>query len=174
MGDFKSPGLIGRTFLNDGLQIRRNAWRWTYCSERLTVDLLFGTPGGGQGETCKCQGAIQHQKLIAELIAHILRGKGIDGEADERTGDADPWRPAVVYLPLGEQTESKQTQQRTVSIRAEDVDGIYHARRINRLESDDEEHEDESHQQMHTLAELHILFPAQYIHTETCRNGCQS
>ena len=47
MGDFKSPGLIGRTFFNDGLQIRRNAWRWTYCSERLTVDLLFGTPGGG-------------------------------------------------------------------------------------------------------------------------------
>ena len=56
-----------------------------------------------KGETSKCQGAIQHQKLIAELIAHILRGKGIDGEADERTGDADPWRPAVVYLPLGEQ-----------------------------------------------------------------------
>ena len=73
MGDFKSPGLIGRTFFNDGLQIRRNAWRWTYCSERLTVDLLFGTPGVGQGETCKCQGTIQHQKLIAELIAHILR-----------------------------------------------------------------------------------------------------
>ena len=47
MGDFKSPGLIGRTFFNDGLQIRRNAWRWTYCTERLTVDLLFGTPGGG-------------------------------------------------------------------------------------------------------------------------------
>src|SRR5574344_1571025 len=111
-----------------------------------------------KSETCKCQGAIQHQKLITELIAHILRGKGIDGEADERTGDADPWRPAVVYLTLGEQTEGKQTQQRTVSIRAEDVDGIYHARRINRLESNDEEHEDESHQQMHALAELHILF----------------
>ena len=47
MGDFKSPGLIGRTFFNDGLQIRRNAWRWTYCSERLAVDLLFGTPNGG-------------------------------------------------------------------------------------------------------------------------------
>ena len=38
MGDFKSPGLIGRTFFNDGLQIRRNAWRWTYSSERLAVD----------------------------------------------------------------------------------------------------------------------------------------
>jgi Na+/proline symporter len=50
---------------------------------------------------------------------------------------------------------------------------IYHARRINRLESNDEEHEDESHQQMHTLAELHILFPAQYIHTETRSNGGQ-
>ena len=38
MGDFKSPGLTGRTFFNDGLQIRRNAWRWTYFSERLAVD----------------------------------------------------------------------------------------------------------------------------------------
>ena len=47
MGDFKSPGLIGRTFFNDGLQIRRNASRWTYYSECLTGDLLFGTPGGG-------------------------------------------------------------------------------------------------------------------------------
>ena len=136
------------------------------------MDLLFGTPGGGQGETCKCQGAIQHQKLIAELIAHILRGKCIDGEADERTGDADPWRPAVVYLTLGEQTEGKQAQQRTVSIRAEDVDGIYHARRIDRLESDDEEHEDESHQQMHTLAKLHIILLAQNIHAQT-RSDCR-
>ena len=38
MGDFKSPGLIGRTFFNDGLQIRRNAWRGTYYLERLAVD----------------------------------------------------------------------------------------------------------------------------------------
>ena len=32
LGDYKSPGLIGRTFLYDGLQIRRDAW--------------YGTPGG--------------------------------------------------------------------------------------------------------------------------------
>ena len=25
--DYKSPGLIGRTFFYDGLQIRRDAWR---------------------------------------------------------------------------------------------------------------------------------------------------
>ena len=29
MGDCKSPGFIGRTFFNDGLQIRRDAWRET-------------------------------------------------------------------------------------------------------------------------------------------------
>jgi len=39
MGDFKSPGLIGRTFFNDGGGLTvQNAWRWTYCSERLAVD----------------------------------------------------------------------------------------------------------------------------------------
>ena len=27
LGDYKSPGLIGRTFFYDGLQIRRDAWR---------------------------------------------------------------------------------------------------------------------------------------------------
>ena len=26
-GDYKSPGLIGRTFFYDGFQIRRDAWR---------------------------------------------------------------------------------------------------------------------------------------------------
>ena len=27
LGDYKFPGLIGRTFFYDGLQIRRDAWR---------------------------------------------------------------------------------------------------------------------------------------------------
>ena len=27
LGDYKSPGLIGRTFFYDGFQIRRDAWR---------------------------------------------------------------------------------------------------------------------------------------------------
>lgn len=43
LGDYKSPGLIGRTFFYDGFQIRRDAWR---CMGRLVV---YGTPGGGVG-----------------------------------------------------------------------------------------------------------------------------
>ena len=35
LGDYKSPGLIGRTFFYDGFQIRRDGWRG--C----------GTAGGG-------------------------------------------------------------------------------------------------------------------------------
>ena len=62
----------------------------TNPSERLAVDLLFGTPGGGQGETGEGQGTIQHQELVAELIPRELRGKGIDGEADYRTRHAHP------------------------------------------------------------------------------------
>ena len=41
LGDCKSPGLIGRTFFYDGLQIRRDAWRGM---GRLAG---YGTPGGG-------------------------------------------------------------------------------------------------------------------------------
>lgn len=32
LGDYKSPGLIGRTFFYDGFQIRRDAW---WCMGRL-------------------------------------------------------------------------------------------------------------------------------------------
>ena len=40
LGDYKSPGLIGRTFFYDGLQIRRDAWRvvwdaWEKAEKRL-------------------------------------------------------------------------------------------------------------------------------------------
>ena len=44
LGDYKSPGLIGRTFFYDGFQIRRDAWR---CMGRLTGG---GTPGGGMND----------------------------------------------------------------------------------------------------------------------------
>ena len=37
LGDYKSPGLIGRTFFYDGFQIRRDGWRGG------------GTAGGGVG-----------------------------------------------------------------------------------------------------------------------------
>ena len=40
LGDYKSPGLIGRTFFYDGFQIRRDAWR---CMGRLAV---CGTASG--------------------------------------------------------------------------------------------------------------------------------
>ena len=62
MGDYKSPGLIGRTFFYGGLQIRRDAWRETLWDawrgsnppgrlagdfmERLTGVKSAGTPGG--------------------------------------------------------------------------------------------------------------------------------
>ena len=48
LGDYKSPGLIGRTFFYDGLQIRRDAWRGV---ERLagygTAGEVWGTAGEG-------------------------------------------------------------------------------------------------------------------------------
>ena len=40
LGDYKSPGLIGRTFFSDGFQIRRDAWRGM---GRLAG---YGTPSG--------------------------------------------------------------------------------------------------------------------------------
>lgn len=43
LGDYKSPGLIGRTFFYDGFQIRRDAWRGV---GRLAG---CGTAGGGVG-----------------------------------------------------------------------------------------------------------------------------
>ena len=39
-GDYKSPGLIGRTFFYDGLQIRRDGWRGM---ERLARGGFQGT-----------------------------------------------------------------------------------------------------------------------------------
>ena len=58
LGDYKSPGLIGRTFFYDGLQIRRDAWRGV---ERLAG---YGTPGGvwnawrGMGRLARCGGRL--------------------------------------------------------------------------------------------------------------------
>ena len=45
LGDYKSPGLIGRTFFYDGFQIRRDAWRG--CG---TAGGRISNPSGRQGQ----------------------------------------------------------------------------------------------------------------------------
>ena len=58
LGDYKSPGLIGRTFFYDGLQIRRDPWRGV---ERLAG---YGTPGGVWGTAG--EGDFRAQKKVVE------------------------------------------------------------------------------------------------------------
>ena len=48
LGDYKSPGLIGRTFFYDGLQIRRDAWRGMgRLAGYGTLGGVYGTAGEG-------------------------------------------------------------------------------------------------------------------------------
>ena len=61
LGDYKSPGLIGRTFFYDGLQIRRDAWRGmgrlAGCG---TAGGVYGTAGeGGFQGTKKSRGILE-------------------------------------------------------------------------------------------------------------------
>lgn len=58
LGDYKSPGLIGRTFFYDGLQIRRDAWRGM---GRLAGDGTLGGVYGTAGE-----GDFRAQKKVVE------------------------------------------------------------------------------------------------------------
>ena len=76
LGDYKSPGLIGRTFFYDGLQIRRDAWRGM---GRLAG---YGTPGGvwdawrGMGRLAVCMGR------LARGISGHKKSRGIlEGES---------------------------------------------------------------------------------------------
>lgn len=54
LGDYKSPGLIGRTFFYDGLQIRRDAWRGMgRLAGYGTLGGVCGTAGEGEFQGTK-------------------------------------------------------------------------------------------------------------------------
>ena len=56
LGDYKSSGLIGRTFFYDGLQIRRDAWR-------------------GMGRLAVCVGRLARGNFRAQKSRGILEGE---------------------------------------------------------------------------------------------------
>ena len=78
LGDYKSPGLIGRTFFYGGLQIRRDAWRetlWNAWRETLWNAWRGSNPPGrlaGMKYDKMQRGTLQ--KNEACLFFYILMG----------------------------------------------------------------------------------------------------
>ena len=68
---------------------------------------------------------------------------------------------------MGHQSEGKESQQRTVGIGAQDIDGIDDTRRVEGSEAYDEQHEDQCHGKMHLFAEIFILIAPEDIHAYT-------
>ena len=62
----------------------------------------------------------------------------VDGKADEGRSNSYPRYKLVAGTHLGEQTEYKQAQQRTVGIRGYRIDGIDDAVIVSSLEQEDE------------------------------------
>ena len=75
---------------------------------------------------------------------------------------------------MGHQSEGKESQQRTVGIGAQDIDGIDDTRRVEGSEAYDEEHEDQCHGEMHLFAEIFILIAPEDIHAYTGGKGGKS
>ena len=64
----------------------------------------------------------------------------------------------------GSQRVGKQSEERTVSVRAHDVDGINETRGIEYSEGKDTERKDNSHSDVHTMTKAFIISTLTNIH----------
>ena len=106
----------------------------------------------------KGQQAVEHQQFVAEVIAPEALGGGVEGITDQGRGDADIRHPSVIGLVTGKESEGKESQQGSVSIADNDVDGVYQARGVHYLEQHYKQYENGTHQQMYALAQWLVVF----------------
>ena len=67
-------------------------------------------------------------------------------------------------LATGEESEGEETQQRTVSIAGDGIDGVDERRGVQGTEEEDEEHEEETHRDVRLLTEPLVACLSPDIH----------
>ncbi len=125
-------------------------------------------PEAGEGEE-----AVEHQQLVAEVVVPEVLGGGIEGEAEQRGGDADIRDEAVVGLPAGEESEGEEAEQGAVGVGGEDIDGIDERRGVDGPEQEDEQDEDEADDDVHVLAQPFVVGLAADIDAIAGGKRCQ-
>ena len=72
----------------------------------------------------KRQQSIEHQQFITETVVPDMHHHHVKGIAEQGRGDADVGHQTVVGLSLREESEGKQSQQRTIGVTGQDIDGV--------------------------------------------------
>ena len=121
----------------------------------------------------KRQQSINHQQLVSELIPPALHSRLFKHKAHKRRRHSYVRHEFVARLSACKQTEGKQSQQRTVCIRAQDVYGIDNACRIERLEHQDKQTEHHGNADMCTAAQLLVALALANVHAIACGERCQ-
>ena len=75
------------------------------------MDILFRHP-----QPRKCYHAVEHEKLVSELISGEVQCKVVYGKAYYGRGDGNVWHKAVGDATAREQSEGKKSQQGTVGV----------------------------------------------------------
>ena len=78
--------------------------------------------------------------------------EAVDAIAHERSRYGYVGRSLVASAALGEQSESKQTQKRSVGVGADGVDGINQTCGVDITENQDKQHESGTHHDVHYAA----------------------
>lgn len=99
--------------------------------------------------------------------------RGLDGKAEQWTGDCHRRHPTVVDSPMGEQSEGEQSQQWSVGVTAKDVDGIDDARGVDGAKQEDKGHEDGGYGHVRPLAEPLVARPLEEVDTHARRQRRQ-
>ena len=115
-------------------------------------------------------GTVEHQQLIAKLITRGGRGGVIYCQTQKWTGNRHPWRHLVIHPSLGEQAVGKKSQQGTISVGAEDIDGIDDTGGVEYPKQHDEEYEHQCHAKVDNLAKSYVITSSEYIDTQTRGN----
>ena len=93
----------------------------------------------------------------------------VKGIAEQGRGDADVGHQTVVGLSLREESEGKQSQQRTIGGTGQYIDGVNQLGGVQLSEQQDKQHEEATHDDMHLLPKCLIIRLPTDIHTETGR-----
>ena len=121
--------------------------------------------------------SVQHQQLISETIAVDRSGPDVQQVATHGCRDTNPRDSRRPRFAPGKHTESKQAQQRPVSVRSHHINGIDDTGIVYGFKTQDKADKEQSYHSVYPLSyrlrtgkpPLHV----QNVHTKTGSLGCQ-
>ena len=99
------------------------------------------------------QEAVDEQQLVAEVIVEAGGGQAVDSIAEQGRGHADDGHQAVAHAATREEAEGEESEQGTVGIADDGVDGVDERRAACGAEQEDEDDEEQAYREVGALAQ---------------------